>query len=328
MHKISILLTILCLNFLIAQTGQKDIPSSQDHPMISKYKDSVIVGYAFQEYGELTLPLGKAVLDKNVAYLHSQKEEGKLTRLLYLIPPKRSTLEVYKNYAMELEKAGFEILFSCAGDDECGTLFHQAIWSSQRALKNSRDLSTIFAIPSEQRLLVAKLTRPKGDVFVSLYIASNDQSEPKWASKRVTALLEVLETTPMQEAMVNVNAETMSKEINTAGHIALYGIYFDVDKTDIKPRSKPVLDEITKLLNSDPSLSLYIVGHTDNTGSLPYNMNLSKKRAKSVVSFLVSNYKVSAKRLEGFGVGPLAPVATNDTAEGKAKNRRVELIKK
>ncbi len=328
MHKILILLTIFCLNFVIAQTGQKDIPGSQNHPMISKYKDSVIVGYAFQEYGELTLPLGKAVLNKNVDYLHSQKEEGKLTRLLYLIPPKRSTLEVYKNYALELEKAGFEILFTCAGDDECGTLFHQAIWAPQRALKNSRDLSTIFAMPSEQRLLVAKLTRPEGDVFVSLYVASNDQSEPKWASKKVTALLEILETIPMQEAMVSVNAETMSKEINTAGHIALYGIYFDVDKSDIKPQSKPVLDEIAKLLNSNPALSLYIVGHTDSTGTFQHNMNLSQKRAQSVVKSLASDYKINTKRLSGHGVGPLSPVATNDTDEGKAKNRRVELIKK
>lgn len=326
MYKILIVLILSGFSFVAAH--EKDIPGSQDHPMISKYSGAVIAGYDFQEYGELVLPLGKAVLKKEVEYLKSQKIEGKLTRILYLAPQKRSTLEVYKNYEIELKKAGFEVLFACAGENDCGTLFHQAVWSAQRALKNSRELSMVFAMPSEQRLLVAKLSRPEGDVYVSLYIAVNGQSEPKWAAKRVTALLEVVETIPMEEGMVKVDAEAMSKEINAVGHIALYGIYFDVDKADIKPQSKPVLDEIAKLLHSDPALSLYIVGHTDNTGTFQHNMNLSQKRAQSVVKSLASDYNINTKRLAGHGVGPLSPVATNDTAEGKAKNRRVELIKK
>ncbi len=326
MHKILILFIIGCLS--LAAAHEKDIPQSKDHPMVSRYSGALITGYDFQEYGELMLPLGKAVLKKEVEYLKSQRIEGKLTRILYLAPQNRSTLEVYKNYEIELKKAGFEVLFSCAGENDCGTLLHQTIWSSQKALKNSRELSMVFAIPSDQRLLVAKLNRPEGDVYVSLYIAANDQSEPKWASKRITVLLEVLETVPMQEGMVKVDAEAMSKEISTAGHIALYGIYFDVDKADIKPQSKPVLDEIAKLINSDSTLSLYIVGHTDSTGTLQHNMDLSQKRARSVVRSLTSNYNINPKRLDGYGVGPLSPVASNDTDEGKSKNRRVELIKK
>ncbi|MDQ1325498.1 MAG: OmpA-OmpF porin, family [Campylobacterota bacterium] len=84
-----------CFSFASAQ--EKDILGGKDHPMISRYDGSVIMGYAFQEYGELVMPLGKAVLNKNVEYLKNQRAEGKLTRILYLAPQKRSTLEIYKN---------------------------------------------------------------------------------------------------------------------------------------------------------------------------------------------------------------------------------------
>jgi len=305
----------------------KDIPGSKDHPMVSRYQDSSIVGYDLQKYGELVLPLGKALLKDTVQYDKKERVEGKLTRILYLAPAERSTFEIYKNYEIELEKEGFKKQFSCSGNDECGGLFHQAIWSPERALKNSRDLSNVFSIPNDQRLMVAKLSREEGDIYLVLYLALNAQSEPQWASKKVTMLLEVLETTKMDENMVKVDADAMSKEIQATGHVALYGIHFDVDKADIKPESEPALDEIAKLLNNDPTLTLYVVGHTDNTGTLQHNKNLSQKRAQSVVDFLVKEKHIGSKRLQGFGVGPLAPIASNDNEEGRAKNRRVELIK-
>ncbi|MEJ2438009.1 MAG: DUF4892 domain-containing protein [Sulfurovaceae bacterium] len=252
----------------------------------------------------MMLPLGKAVLKESVAYDKEKRVEGTLTRLLYLVPAERSTLEIYKNYEEELKKADFTILYECRGDDECGKLFHQAIWSQERAQTSDR-----------------------GDVYALLYIARNASSVPEWASKRVTVLLEVLETAKMDNNMVKVDADKMSKEIDVSGHIALYGIYFDVDKSDIKSESAPLLSEIAKLLKHNPSLSLYVVGHTDNTGTFEHNQNLSRERAESVVKFLIQKEHIDAKRLKGYGVGPLAPIATNDTEEGKAKNRRVELIK-
>ena len=105
-------------------------------------------------------------------------------------------------------------------------------------------------------------------------------------------------------------------------------IYFDFDKSDVKSESDPTLKEISKLLSENPKLNLYVVGHTDNVGDYDYNMKLSQARADAVVKTLVSKYNVNKNRLTSGGVGPLAPVTTNDTEEGKAKNRRVELIKK
>jgi len=137
----------------------------------------------------------------------------------------------------------------------------------------------------------------------------------------------IVEEAEMEQDIV-VDANSMMSDINVQGRVALYGIYFDFDKTEVKPESDPTLKEIAKLLSDNPSLNLFVVGHTDNTGDYKYNMKLSQDRAEAVVKALVSKYNVDSKRLTSAGVGPLAPFTTNDTEEGKAKNRRVELIKK
>lgn len=125
---------------------------------------------------------------------------------------------------------------------------------------------------------------------------------------------------------VTADAASMALEIGNTGRVALYGIYFDFGKSDLKPESKPMLDEIAKLLTQDPRIKLYVVGHTDNVGEIGYNMSLSQTRAEAVVKTLTGGYGIDAGRLKAYGVGPLAPVASNNTDEGRAKNRRVELV--
>jgi outer membrane protein OmpA-like peptidoglycan-associated protein len=137
----------------------------------------------------------------------------------------------------------------------------------------------------------------------------------------------IIEEAEMEQDII-VDAKSMMSDINSQGRVALYGIYFDFDKSDVKPESDPTLKEISKLLSENPKLKLYVVGHTDNVGDFSYNMKLSQSRAEAVVKTLISKYKVDKNRLTSAGIGPLAPVTTNDTEEGKAKNRRVELIKK
>jgi outer membrane protein OmpA-like peptidoglycan-associated protein len=123
---------------------------------------------------------------------------------------------------------------------------------------------------------------------------------------------------------VFADAKSMAQDISATGKVAIYGIYFDFNKADVKPESEPVLKEIAALLKQNPKL--YVVGHTDNVGSLAANMDLSQRRADAVVQALVSKHGVDASRLKAHGVGPLCPVASNKTEEGRAKNRRVELV--
>lgn len=142
-----------------------------------------------------------------------------------------------------------------------------------------------------------------------------------------TYYLTILEEEAMVQEVV-ANAASMAQDIKNTGHVALYGIYFDFDKAEVKPESDPTLKEIAKLLQQHAALNLYVVGHTDNVGEFNYNMNLSKARADAVVKKLVSDYGVSATRLKSQGIGPLAPVGSNKTDEGRALNRRVELVEK
>ena len=123
------------------------------------------------------------------------------------------------------------------------------------------------------------------------------------------------------------NAEAFSNDIKATGHASVYGIYFDTGKSVIKPESEAALAEIAKLLKGDAGLKVNVVGHTDSVGSIDSNMKLSQDRANAVVQALVGKYAIVATRLKAYGVGPLSPIASNETEEGRAKNRRVELVK-
>ena len=137
--------------------------------------------------------------------------------------------------------------------------------------------------------------------------------------------LTIVEKAEMAQEVV-ADAKSLLNDIKTKGSASVYGIYFDFNKADIKPESEPAIKEIAKLLQENKGLKLYVVGHTDNVGTLDYNLKLSKARADAVVKELVTKYKISPDRLKAYGVGSLAPVATNRTEEGRAKNRRVELV--
>jgi len=143
--------------------------------------------------------------------------------------------------------------------------------------------------------------------------------------KRYT--LTIVERTVMTQE-VFADAAAMKNGIFNTGHIALYGIYFDSGKAVVKEGSEKTIKEIASFLQDNPTIKLYIVGHTDSDGDLYSNMELSIERAAAVIKILVDQYGVEGSRLDPKGLGPLAPVASNRTPEGKAKNRRVELVEK
>ncbi len=314
---------MLITSIVFAQDG--DVEGSKDHPLISRFAGSTIVYYDVKQFDEYILALGKVEVErdednKRVFNLTKSKHlEGKVTRITYKAPEDRSTLEVYRNYEPALKSAGFEILFTSSGK-EIGDSYDwvRYFYESLNPLKRSARDGLIADEDRYQRYLSAKLSSPEGDVYVSLYVSL------KYGCPKVQ--LDVIEVKPMETGLVTVNADALAKDIARTGHVAIYGIYFDTGKADLKPESEPVLKEIAKLLQQNPKLKLYVVGHTDNVGDLTYNMKLSQARADAVVEELVSKYGVDAKRLKAHGVGPLSPVVSNNTEEGRAKNRRVELV--
>jgi outer membrane protein OmpA-like peptidoglycan-associated protein len=137
--------------------------------------------------------------------------------------------------------------------------------------------------------------------------------------------LTIVESQAMQQEVV-ADAKAMRNDLAESGKTIIQGIFFDTGSATIKAESEPALIEIVKLFNDSPALKVYVIGHTDNVGSLESNLKLSADRAASVVKTLTSR-GVAASRLKSAGVGPYSPVASNDTDGGKAKNRRVEIVK-
>lgn len=137
--------------------------------------------------------------------------------------------------------------------------------------------------------------------------------------------IEIIERQAMKQD-VTADAKFMAEGIGSTGHVAIYGIYFDFNKADVKPESGPALAQIASLLTGNPNLKVFIVGHTDNVGAVDYNMKLSQARAEAVVRALATDHNVNPQQMKAYGVGQLSPVAPNKTEEGRAKNRRVELV--
>ena len=308
----NLIVTGLVVIFLAAtaMAQDKDAEGSKDHPLISRYPGSYIRDYMQKEFDEFTLPLSKIVDEK---FTKSQHLEGKVTRIVYEAPVGRSTLEVIRNYQGALKNGGFTTLFTCAlgecaeGGGCSAKLYstYDQCWSADHGV----------------RYLSAKLAGPAADVYVSVF------TENGGSNYGPAVHLYVVEMKPMESDLITVDAASLANDLNRTGHASVYGIYFDTGKADVKPESDATLKEIAKLLQQDAKLKLHVVGHTDNVGTLASNMDLSRRRADAVAKVLTTKYTIAASRLSAQGVGPLAPVASNDSEDGRAKNRRVELVK-
>jgi len=135
--------------------------------------------------------------------------------------------------------------------------------------------------------------------------------------------LTIVEISPMEQV---ITAASLADELKNTGKTILY-IQFETGKSTIKQESVKIVEQMAALLNSTTALKVYIVGHTDNAGTLTDNLKLSEDRANAVSTMLITNYKVSASQLISKGVGPLSPIANNSNEAGKKLNRRVEMVK-
>lgn len=310
-----------------AVTAKDDSPGTVDHPVVSRYAGSFIDGQAVHDFIGYTLPVGPVVKDAEGERVPSEKIEleGRVTRTLYRGPKERSTLEIQRNYQMALEASGFEILFSCAGDD-CGRLFHWIFYKDMaQRIRSTKTSASAFDLPQDLRYVAARGVVGDREVHVSVLVAFDAGFST--LSKQPVTLLEVIESEEMKSGMVTIDAAAMAEGIDATGHIAIYGIYFDTNSAEVKPESAPTLEEIARLLHSRSDLELLVVGHTDNQGDYDYNMGLSARRAEAVARALTTEHGIDSSRLRSAGVGFLAPVASNDSAAGREQNRRVELVK-
>lgn len=301
--------------FLTSGPLLADVPGSADHPQIGRFTGAEIVDYHQDAFSDYTLPTAK-VTGREIK--DAVTVEGKLTRITYINPADVSSLEVTRAYEEALLSQGFEILFSCK-DADCGGR------SFNHAMNNPYDMR-LAENYADQRYLALRLARPdEGDVYTNIYSVRNTSGGGA-DRDRIYTRIHVVELKPRERQVEIIPADEMARQLDLDGRVALYGIYFDLDSDQLKPESNPTLEEIAKLLQGNPQLALLVVGHTDNQGRLDYNLDLSKRRAASVVRALTGQHGIDGSRLEPHGVAFLAPVATNSSEDGRAKNRRVELV--
>ena len=121
--------------------------------------------------------------------------------------------------------------------------------------------------------------------------------------------------------------QSIEQALKKEGRVDVYGIYFDFASDKLRPESAPVLEEIASTLKNNPTWKLHVNGHTDNIGGDAYNLDLSNRRAAAVKQALVTQYHIDPARLDPQGFGATQPKESNDTLQGRARNRRVELIR-
>jgi outer membrane protein OmpA-like peptidoglycan-associated protein len=320
---------------LLGAADAADVPGSKDPEGLRRFDGAEIIHYA-------TIPrepyfLARSAGSQGAGFEKAERVEGTIVRVVYKAPLGFTSAEIFRDYEQKLAALGFAETFKLdAGTSSALSAqdFQQRFYfQSDYATRKDHD-NTPFQDAKNPYYLTARLVRDGQIIDVAVYVAESgglDWQEPNVEQPIVIRLDQPLigvdVVTSGQENMVEVKAKDMAKALTDTGKIDIYGIYFDTDRTELKPESKSTLEEVAKLLQADPSLKLEVAGHTDNTGAAAHNMQLSAGRASAVVNALVSNYGIDRARLQAKGYGDSKPVAPNDTEQNRAKNRRVELRK-
>ena len=329
----ALILCFLLLELPGFQALAADLPYAKDHPLLKRFGGSEIIGYDAKRFDRYELQTS-AYKSYNTTLKRREYSkpplivEGAVTRIWYEAAGKTSGLELLRNYQNELEAAKFEILYDSTKDSAAGKWQGYLQVFSEDEIRTNRSYY-VFSAARKAELFVCsgRLSRAEGDVYVQVTALQWDRDHETYKARQgAYVAVDIIDVQSMTQNMVVVSAGEMAKAIETGGHIALYGIHFDFNKAEIKPESKPALQEIAKLLQNDAGLKLLVVGHTDNVGGLESNLSLSKKRAEAVVTTLTNEYGVARGRLAAHGVAFLAPLTVNTSDQGRAKNRRVELV--
>jgi OOP family OmpA-OmpF porin len=332
------------VSLLAAQVTQQTFEAKdlKDLSVLSRFTGSTLLDGNEVSYAEVEYPSPQGTKDPFIP-------QGKLTWRTYVAPEARSPIEVYRNYEAALKQAGFTVKLSCA-PQACR-------WRSYS--KPDAYAKNIVDLAPSKRIIVGYSNSPASPAdligstnFTGLYalrtqngatqhfflaigarVAKSSLTLPdkktalKDLGERTYIFLSLLEEKAPDLGNVQVfDATAIQGKLATEGKIALYSLYFDTGKADLKPESKPQLDSMAEVLKSNPTYNVYIVGHTDTVGDLTMNLDLSRRRAQAVSTALASSYGIPVTRINAQGAGPLAPIASNAEEAGRKLNRRVEMV--
>ena len=314
-----------------ASRVRKDkVKGSKDHPLLKRYPGFYIDGYAQVEFDKAAIATGPFVRGTNANDDKAQnlpilELEGQVTNIHYTSEdPTASTYQIFLNYTVALQKLGADILYSCENTQECARLANGE--SDNRIDKNFwqnnpllfKGISVVGA--TDSALLSAKLEQ--GETIVHfLIVAIADH-----ANGRRKIYQSVIVDTPFDANKVGIGSvQDLTVSIADSGAVVLEGVLFEFDSDALLIESGVVLDIVNEYIAQNSNAEFFVVGHTDSTGNYKYNLDLSKRRATSVVKYLVKN-GANAKNLFPVGVGSVSPIANNETEVGQKSNRRVELV--
>jgi OOP family OmpA-OmpF porin len=215
-------------------------------------------------------------------------------------PGSQSIEKIVESYRQLIEEKGGTMIYS-------GLFTGGAVDTAPRSEQQSRQGATYLLRTPEREIWTQVSVRGDGDEYI----------------------LVVVEKGPLQLKTKPLAVSDLKRSLDESGKAVIY-VNFEFDRADLRKDAKPVLDSVYALLKADPALKLSINGHTDNLGSADYNRSLSEKRAAAVREALIARglKGKDAARLDSAGFGPSQPIADNATEEGRARNRRVELVKR
>ena len=338
-NKFFALLTLLIsIIFSTDSYAREDMSGSADHPKLNRVAGTTIVAYLQSDYAEHEFMTGRDEKSRSIKQIDTVYKEGKLTRLVYSIPAEQTALFAQRNFQEVFNKLGkVQEIYSCKRKECPTSLGASFIWDKDKRIPSSvKTLDRMYQISSYNRDPLYWYGEIKSDTAsynisffsASLNLATGDIKKEGFDKGRTFVHLSIIEKSDFKSDIAVVEANEIQQSISEKGHVALYGLFFDTGKDQLTTESKPALTEIAKALKTDSALKVYVVGHTDNVGSLASNQQLSERRAASIINNLSKDFDIDQSRMTPIGVGLAAPVSTNDTEEGRALNRRVELVKR
>ncbi len=301
-----------------------DVAGSRDYPLISRFSGAIIQYHKTLKWDKYVLPISPIIPEGGgKGWKKKLAVSGKITRIQYSLSEDNNVAFVYTNYLAALKKAGWKILFAGSGNNELGN--DSGEWCyyyyGSDGLNQKRFGSAFGPKGDSHGYIAAEYQDDDRTVYAAIYIVDYKSSPKGLAFTLITQ--DTIEIRNPKTGLVT--AKIMTDKIHDKGHVALDGIYFETGKAVLKENSKPALMNIASFLKANPGKKFFVVGHTDNTGAFDKNMALSLNRAKAVRNALIQHYQIPAGQLNAQGIGPLAPILSNATEDGRARNRRVEI---
>lgn len=300
-----------CLCVLTAYAKQEPT----DHPLIKRLDGARVDSYDFKDFDSAKIVTEKiADAEAPVGLLTL---DGEVSRIVYELPENISLRHAQVSYRKALGQGGFKTLLDCSLAADCGEGMKEIL--NTTALADTSNSYPQTKASSSDFVQVFRGQYLGRDTYVLIVGVAYAASQ--YVAQQIVTIADAADIVSV------ASPEQLAAQIGAAGSATVSGIYFDHDQSAVKPESRPALEAVAAFLKNQPSTKVYVVGHTDSEGSFSHNQQLSEARAKAVSAYLSQELGVDAARLQAYGVGPLTPVASNDSEDGRGSNRRVSIVK-